>query len=60
MTATSKLLLEAGVGTYLSDWGGKELPGNNRSLIQVQEQCTAGCATNGNIPGCCTADRRPG
>jgi hypothetical protein len=50
MTATSKLLVEAGVGTYLSDWGGKELPGNNRALIQVQEQCTAGCATNGNIP----------
>jgi hypothetical protein len=51
MTATSRLLLEAGVGTYLSDWGGKERPGNDRSLIQVSEQCTAGCATNGNIPG---------
>ena len=50
-TATSKLLLEAGVGTYLSDWGGKERPGNNRDLIQVTEQCTAGCATNGSIPG---------
>src|SRR5580765_3968862 len=33
MTATSRLLLEAGVGTYLSDWGGKERPGNDRSLI---------------------------
>jgi hypothetical protein len=50
MTATSRLLLEAGVGTYLSDWGGKERPGNDRSLIQVSEQCTAGCASNGNIP----------
>jgi hypothetical protein len=51
MTATSRLLLEAGIGTYLSDWGGKERPGNNRDLIQVNEQCTAGCATNGSIPG---------
>jgi hypothetical protein len=51
MTATSRLLLEAGIGTYLSDWGGKERPGNDRSLIQVSEQCTAGCPTNGNIPG---------
>jgi hypothetical protein len=51
MTVTSRLLLEAGIGTYLSDWGGKERPGNDRSLIQVSEQCTAGCATNGGIPG---------
>jgi len=50
MTATSRLLLEAGIGTYLSDWGGKERPGNDRSLIQVSEQCTAGCANNGGIP----------
>ena len=59
-TATSRLLLEAGVGTYLSDWGGKERPGNNRDLIQVTEQCTAGCATNGNIPGLTTGRRRAG
>src|SRR5262245_15468500 len=51
MTATSRLLLEAGIGTYLSDWGGKERPGNDRSLMQVSEQCTAGCAANGGIPG---------
>ena len=50
MTATSRLLLEAGVGTYLSDWGGKERDGNNRDLINIVEQCTAGCPTNGNIP----------
>jgi hypothetical protein len=50
MTATSKLLLEAGIGTYLSDWGGKERDGNNRSLINVTEQCSAGCPDNGNIP----------
>jgi Carboxypeptidase regulatory-like domain len=50
MTATSKLLLEAGIGTYLSDWGGKERDGNNRDLINVVEQCTAGCPANGNTP----------
>src|SRR6185436_16869988 len=51
MTATSRLLLEAGIGTYLSDWGGKERDGNNRDLINITEQCTAGCPTNGSIPG---------
>ena len=50
MTATNRLLIEGGVGTYLSDWGGKERDGNNRDLINITEQCTAGCATNGNIP----------
>jgi hypothetical protein len=50
-TATSRLLLEAGVGTYLSNWNTRERPGNDRRLIQVTEQCTAGCATNGNIIG---------
>ncbi len=49
-TATSRLLLEAGIGTYLSDWGGKERVGNNRDLINITEQCTAGCANNGGIP----------
>jgi Carboxypeptidase regulatory-like domain len=47
---TNRLLLEAGVGTYLSRWGGSEQPGNpTRDLIRVTEQCTAGCAANGNI-----------
>ncbi len=50
-TATSRLLLEAGVGTYLSNWNNREVPGNNRNLIQMTEQCTAGCASNGGIPG---------
>ena len=27
------------------------MPGNNRELIPVTEQCTAGCPTNGNIQG---------
>ena len=49
--ATNRLLLEAGLGTYLSNWNGRERPGNNRALIQVEEQCSRGCAANGDIPG---------
>ncbi len=51
---TNKLLLEAGVGTYLSRWGGSEMPGNpSRDLVRVTEACpaTTGCAANGNIAG---------
>jgi hypothetical protein len=50
-TTTSRLLLEAGLGTYQQNWNGRERPGNNRDLIQVTEQCTAGCPNNGNIQG---------
>ncbi len=50
-TLTSKLLLEAGLGTYQQNWNGRERPDNNRDLIRVVEQCSAGCPTNGNIPG---------
>jgi len=47
---TSKLLLEAGFGTYWSQWGGTPLPGSNfTQLVGMTEQCTAGCATNGSI-----------
>ena len=35
---TNRLLLEAGFGTYLSWYGGKEREGNNRDLIHVTEQ----------------------
>jgi hypothetical protein len=48
---TNRLLLEAGLGTYLSNWNTRERPGNNRELIQVTEQCTRGCPANGDIPG---------
>jgi hypothetical protein len=48
-TATNRLLLEAGLGTYLSNWNGRERPDNNRDLINVVEQCAAGCANNGGI-----------
>ena len=47
---SSKLLLEAGFGTYWSQWGGVPHPGSNfYNLVGMTEQCTAGCASNGNI-----------
>jgi hypothetical protein len=47
---TNKLLLEAGFGTYWSQWGGTPLPGSNfTTLVGMTEQCTAGCPTNGSI-----------
>jgi hypothetical protein len=51
-TMTNRLLLEAGMGTYLSNWNNRERPGNDRRLIQVVEQCTSttGCAANGGAP----------
>ncbi len=50
--ATNRLLLEASMGSYRSRWGGSEVPGlNTVGLIRVVEQCAAGCAANGNIPG---------
>src|SRR5688572_13253540 len=50
--ATNKLLLEAGFGTYWSQWGGTAHPGSNfAQLVGVTEQCTAGCAVNGGIAG---------
>jgi hypothetical protein len=48
-TATNRLLLEAGLGTYLSNWNTRERPGNNRDLIQVEEECTAGCPNTGGL-----------
>ena len=47
---TSRLLVEAGVGTYSSKWGGVLMPGSPAGdLVQVTEQCAAGCANNGGI-----------
>ena len=47
---TNKLLLEAGFGTYWSQWGGTPHPGSNfTQLVGMTEQCTAGCAVNGSI-----------
>jgi carboxypeptidase family protein len=50
-TMTARLLLEAGVSAYQQNWNGRERPDNDRTLIPVTEQCTAGCPTNGNIQG---------
>lgn len=49
-TTTSRLLVEAGIGTYLSNWNTRERPDNPR-LTQMTEQCTAGCPVNGDIAG---------
>ena len=39
---TSRLLLEAGVGTYSSKWGGELMPGSPAGdLVRVTEQCAA-------------------
>jgi hypothetical protein len=48
-TATNRLLLEAGMGTYLSNWNTRERPDNDRRFIDVTEQCTATCVGNGGI-----------
>jgi hypothetical protein len=37
---TSRLLLEAGVSTYISKWGWMEQPGAIRNINQVQEQAS--------------------
>jgi hypothetical protein len=41
---TNKLLLEAGMGTYMSRWGGTPMPGQDPNLIRVTDQCTTGVA----------------
>ena len=49
---SNKILVEGGFGYFFSRWGGraKEEP-NTESLIKIVEQCSAGCAANGSIPG---------
>jgi hypothetical protein len=41
---TNRLLFEAGMGTYMSRWGGKPMPGQDPNLIRVTDQCTTGVA----------------
>src|SRR5262245_13086188 len=51
---TNRLLLEAGVGTYLSRWGTNRRPDSVTSdVIRVTEGCSTslGCADNGGIVG---------
>ena len=48
-TLTNRLLLEAGFGTYISQWGYTERPGNpTASLVRVQEQSAQIFDRNGN------------
>jgi hypothetical protein len=48
----NKLLLEGGFGYFFSRWGGraKDDPYTG-NLVRIIEQCAAGCAANGGIPG---------
>jgi Carboxypeptidase regulatory-like domain len=49
---TTRLLLDAGFGGIYYGWGGFERdPNPTHDLISVVEQCAAGCAANGGIPG---------
>jgi hypothetical protein len=49
---TNKLLLDAGWGGIYYGWGNFERnPNPTHDLIGVVEQCAAGCAANGGIPG---------
>ena len=41
---TNRLLLEAGLGTYMSRWGGTPMPGSNPDLVRVVDQCITGVA----------------
>jgi len=46
---TNKLLLEAGLGSYVAKWGPNEAPGNpTRNLVRVTEQASRGYDTNGD------------
>ena len=50
--STSRLLLDAGFGGVYYGWGNFERePDPTHDLIRVTEQCAAGCAANGSIPG---------
>ena len=49
---TNKLLLDAGFGGIYYGWGNFERdPNPTHDLISAVEQCAAGCAANGGIPG---------
>ena len=41
---SNRLLLEAGLGTYMSRWGGTPMPGQDPNLIRAVDQCTTGVA----------------
>jgi hypothetical protein len=55
--ATNRLLIEAGFGTYISQWGYTERPGNpTASLVRVQEQSAQTFDRNGNSVSTACAD----
>ncbi|MEP7306342.1 MAG: TonB-dependent receptor [Acidobacteriota bacterium] len=48
---STKLLLEGGFGYFFSRWGGRaKTDPYTGDLVRIIEQCSAGCAANGNIP----------
>jgi hypothetical protein len=48
---TDKLLLEAGWGSNLINYGSRPNVSNHSQLIPVTELCSQGCSANGGIPG---------
>jgi hypothetical protein len=49
---TNSILADFRFGNMLARWGPHDMPGNpTRDLARVTEQCAAGCAANGGIPG---------
>ena len=49
---TNRVFFEGGVGQYASRYGGILMPGTTAAdLVRIVEQCTRGCAANGNIAG---------
>jgi hypothetical protein len=44
-TQTNRLMFEAGLGTYMSRWGGEPMPGSNPNLIRATDQCTGAGVT---------------
>ena len=50
---TNRLLLDGGMGTYFSHYGGQEMPGNpTRAIARMVEQC-AGAAPANAVPSAC-------
>jgi hypothetical protein len=58
---TNRLLLEVGVGTFLSRWGVNRRPDSvTQDLVRVVEGCAQGCAANGGIPNLIYRSERAG
>jgi hypothetical protein len=58
---SNRLLLETGLGTFLSRWGVHRRPDSvTQDLVRVVEACQAGCAANGEIPNLTYRSERAG